>query len=57
MTGVQTCALPIWTVADTGSITPGTALTGKSGTIKTQSIAAGANSIAPAAAVTITPWA
>ena len=46
-----------WTVADTGSITPGTVLTGKSGTIKTQSIAAGANSIAPAAAVTITPWA
>ena len=40
------------------------ALTGKSGavvglegTIKTQSIAAGADTIAPAAAVTITPWA
>ena len=46
-----------WTVADTGSITPGTVLTGTAGTIKTQSIAAGANSIAPAAAVTITPWA
>ena len=46
-----------WTVADTGSITPGTRLTGTSGTIKTQSIAAGANEIAPAAAVTITPWA
>ena len=46
-----------WTVADTGAITPGTRLTGTSGTIKTQSIAAGANSIAPAAAVTITPWA
>jgi hypothetical protein len=30
---------------------------GLEGTIKTQSIAAGANSIAPAAAVTITPWA
>lgn len=46
-----------WTVADTGAITPGTALTGAAGTIKTQSIAAGANEIAPAAAVTITPWA
>ena len=46
-----------WTVADTGSITPGTRLTGETGTIKTQSIAAGANSIAPAAAVTVTPWA
>ena len=46
-----------WTVADTGSITPGTVLTGTAGTIKAQSIAAGANSIAPAAAVTITPWA
>ena len=30
---------------------------GVAGTIKTQSIAAGANTIAPAAAVTITPWA
>jgi hypothetical protein len=32
-------------------------LTGVAGTIKTQSIAAGANEIAPAAAVTITPFA
>jgi hypothetical protein len=32
-------------------------LTGVAGTIKTQSIAAGANEIAPGAAVTITPWA
>lgn len=46
-----------WTVADTGAITPGTALTGTAATIKTQSLAAGANNIAPAAAVTITPWA
>jgi hypothetical protein len=46
-----------WTVADTGAITPGTALTGAAGTIKTQSVAAGANTIAPATAVTITPWA
>jgi hypothetical protein len=30
---------------------------GVPGTIKTQSVAAGANEIAPAAAVTITPWA
>jgi hypothetical protein len=46
-----------WTVANTGAITPGTQLTGAAGTIKTQSIAAGANNIAPAAAVTVTPWA
>lgn len=46
-----------WTVADTGAITPGTVLTGTTGTIKTQSIAAAANNIAPATAVTITPWA
>ena len=46
-----------WTVANSGAITPGTRLTGAAGTIKTQSIAAGANSIAPAAAVTVTPWA
>ena len=32
-------------------------VSGVAGTIKTQSIAAGANEIAPAAAVTITPWA
>ena len=46
-----------WTVADTGSITPGTRLTGTSGTIKTQSVAAGAATIAIGQAVTITPWA
>jgi hypothetical protein len=46
-----------WTVANTGAITPGTALTGTAGTIRVQSLAAGANTIAPAAAVTVTPWA
>lgn len=46
-----------WTVADSGSITPGTKLSGTAGTIKTQSVAAGADSIAVGAAITITPWA
>lgn len=46
-----------WTVADTGSITPGTVLSGTAGTIKTQSLSAGQNSVVPGAAVTITPWA
>lgn len=46
-----------WTVADSGSITPGTRLSGTAGTIKTQSIAAGANSIEVGDAITITPWA
>jgi len=46
-----------WTVADTGAITPGTQLKGAAATIKTQSVAAGANSIAVGAAITITPWA
>jgi hypothetical protein len=46
-----------WTVADTGAITPGTRLTGTAGTIKTQSTAAGASSIATTATITITPWA
>jgi hypothetical protein len=46
-----------WTVANTGAITPGTQLKGATGTIKTQSIAAGAATTAPGAAVTITPWA
>jgi hypothetical protein len=46
-----------WTVADTGAITPGTALTGTAGTIKTQSTAAGASSVATTATITITPWA
>jgi hypothetical protein len=46
-----------FTVANTGAITPGTRLTGAAGTIRVQSLAAGANTIAPAAAVTVTPWA
>jgi hypothetical protein len=46
-----------WTVADTGAITPGTQLTGKTGTIKATTIAANAATILPGAAVTITPWA
>lgn len=46
-----------WTVADTGSITPGTVLSGTAGTIKTQSVAANAATTAVGAAVTITPWA
>ena len=61
-----------WTVVDSATNTISVATTGTgainltglsgtvvglAGTIKTQSIAAGANSIAPAAAVTITPWA
>jgi len=46
-----------WTVADTGAITPGTRLTGAAGTIKTQSTAGGASSIATTATITITPWA
>jgi hypothetical protein len=46
-----------WTVADTGAITPGTRLTGTAGTIKTQSTAAAASSIATTATITITPWA
>lgn len=46
-----------WTVADTGSITPSASLTGTTGTIKTQSTAAGASSIATDATITITPWA
>jgi len=46
-----------WTVADSGAITPGTQLKGAAGTIKSQSIAGGAATTAPGAAVTITPWA
>lgn len=46
-----------WTVADTGAISPSASVTGTTGTIKAQSIAAGANNTAPGAAVTITPWA
>ena len=46
-----------WTVADTGAITPGAVLTGVTGTIKTQSVAAGASGKVPGDAITITPWA
>lgn len=46
-----------FTVADTTGINATGTLAGKGGTIKTQSVAAAANNIAPATAVTITPWA
>lgn len=46
-----------WTVADSGSITPAASLTGLAGTIKTQSVAAGADSIAVGAAITIVAYA
>jgi len=46
-----------WTVADTGAITPGTQLKGAAATIKAQSVAAGADTIAVGSAITITPWA
>ena len=46
-----------WTVADTGAITPGTKLTGASGTVKTQSVAANAASIALGTTITMTSWA
>ena len=46
-----------WTVANTGAITPGTALTGATGTVKTQSVAAGAASTALSATITMTSWA
>jgi hypothetical protein len=46
-----------WTVADSGAITPGTKLTGASGTVKSQSVAAGAASTALSATITMTSWA
>ena len=46
-----------WTVANSGAITPGTVLTGTAGTVKTQSTAASASSIATTGTITITPWA
>jgi len=46
-----------FTVADTTGINATGTLAGKGGTIKTQSVAGGAASIAAGAAVTITPWA
>jgi len=46
-----------WTVADTGSITPAASLTGVTDTVKTQSVAAGADSIAVGSAITIVSYA
>ena len=46
-----------WTVADTGSITPGTQLKGTPLTVKTQSTAANAASVALTATITMTSWA
>lgn len=46
-----------WTVANSGAITPGNVLKGTTGTIKTQSIAAGTSNVTPGSAITITPWA
>ena len=46
-----------FTVANTTSISGTKTIAGAAGTIKTQSRAAGANSVVPGAAVTITPWA
>jgi hypothetical protein len=46
-----------WTVADSGAITPGTKLTGATGTVKTQSVAANAASVGTGSAITITSWA
>jgi hypothetical protein len=46
-----------WTVADSGSITPSASLTGVAGTIKTQSVAAGANEIEVGDGITIVAYA
>jgi hypothetical protein len=46
-----------WTVADTGAITPGTQLKGTPLTVKSQSTAAGAASVALSATITMTSWA
>jgi hypothetical protein len=46
-----------FTVADTGAITPAASLTGVTGTVKTQSVAAGADSIAVGAAITVVAYA
>ena len=45
-----------WTVANSGAITPGTKLTGKSGTVKTQNQTAG-SAVATTGTITITSWA
>ena len=46
-----------FTIADSGTISPAASLTGVAGTIKTQSVAAGADSIAVGAAITIVAYA
>ena len=46
-----------WTVADTGAITPAASLTGVAGTVKTQSLAAGANEVEVGDAITIVAYA
>jgi hypothetical protein len=46
-----------WTVADTGTISPASTLKGATGTIKTQSVAASAASVAIGSSITITPFA
>jgi hypothetical protein len=46
-----------WTVADTGAITPGTQLKGTPLTVKSQSTAANAASVALSATITMTSWA
>jgi hypothetical protein len=57
VSGQITIAGSGFTVADTTGINATGTLAGAAATIKTQSVAAGANEIAPGAAVTITPWA
>lgn len=46
-----------FTVADSGSITPAASLTGVAGTVKTQSVAAGANEVEVGDAITIVAYA
>jgi hypothetical protein len=47
-----------WTVADSGAITPGTKLTGKSGTLKSYTLGAGTTATqTTASTITVTPWA
>jgi hypothetical protein len=60
VTGVGTDTVAFTTTTSGALSTTGltvAGLTGVAGTIKTQSVAAGANNTAPGAAVTITPWA
>jgi hypothetical protein len=58
VTGTESTDQVLFTSNGTTALSSGTgSVIGVAGTIKSQSIAAGANEIAPAAAVTITPWA